>query len=164
MGTVTKSEVKLESNQDHRFREPSDKIALLHKIAAALNATGDPELRWAANGVLRCVQRGGSLDAGLGLKPRQGGRFETPRALNDSTIRNEMLHKLAHCVSGSMTAKARTLAEWFAEGGPPAGNIEAGEKYRDLLKLFPTINLRDRQIARVLNHETVAARRHHSRV
>lgn len=145
--------------------EPCDKLAMLRKIAAALNATEDPELQWAANGVLRYLQREGSdLDACLGLKPRQGGRFETLRALNDSMTRNEMLHKLAHCVSGSTAAKARTLAEWFAAGGPPAANIEAGEKYRDLMKRFPALNLRDRQIARVLNHETVAARRHHRQV
>lgn len=158
MGPVTKNEVKLE------FLEPPDKIALLRKVAAALSDTGDPELRWTANGVLRYLQRGGSLDACLGLKPRQGGRFETAHALNVSTTRNQMIHELARFVPGPTAAKARTLAEWFTVGGPPAACIEAGEKYRELLKLFPTINLRDRQIARVLNHETVAARRHHKRV
>lgn len=141
------------------IREPSDKVNLVQKIADTLQQAGDPELSWAALGLRRyLLSKGASIDACLGLKPRQGGQHETLWALSASVRRDGLIHDLARLLPGQITSKACTLADWLRDGGPPPGvDGNVVEKYRDLLRAFPATPKSARQLTRILQGQTVAA-------
>jgi len=140
--------------------EPADKVAFVKKMARQLAMSEDPELKLAARVLTQYLDvEGSDLDACLGLKPRQGGRYETPWRLAEDARREGMIRDLAMLVPGSVTARSMTLAAWIAAGGPPASaDVCITEKYRELLSTFPTVPRSARQLARVIRGETVAAR------
>lgn len=141
------------------IREPADKAGLIQKIAGAIQHADDPELRWAALGLLSYLRnKGPSVDVCLGLKPRQGGRHKTPWALSQSTRRDGMIVDLARLLPGALTTKCKTLSGWIKAGGPPltVDRIVA-DKCRVLLQAFPDTPKCARQLARILNGETVSA-------
>lgn len=143
------------------YFEPNDKAELVAKMADHLSGSDDPELKKAASGLRAYLKaEGADLDVCLGLKPRQGGRYETPWRLSQDAKRNGMIRDLAQMLPGAVTAKSTTLAEWIEAGAPPPGT-EPGivAKYRELLTAFPATPRSSRQIARVLKGETIAARR-----
>lgn len=140
------------------IREPADKAGLVRKIADALQQADDPELAWAAMALRRYLLSKGSVDACLGLKPRQGGQHETPWALSMSTRRDGLIHDLVRLLPGAITAKAEILSGWLGAGGPPPsvdGNVV--EKYRNLLRAFPDTPRSARQLTRILKGQTIAA-------
>lgn len=141
--------------------ELADKAAFVRKMAKQLASSDDPELKKAAGGLIRYLQvEGSDLDACLGLKPRQGGRYETPWRLAEDGRREGMICDLARMLPGSITARSTTLSEWLAAGGPPSSaDVCIVEKYEALLSAFPTTPRSARQLARVIKGETVAARR-----
>lgn len=143
------------------YFEPKDKAELVAKMADRLSGSDDPELKKAAGGLRAYLKdEGADLDVCLGLKPRQGGRFETPWRLKKDAKRDGLIRDLAQMLPGKVTARSTTLAEWIAAGCTPPGtdaSIEA--KYSELMTAFPTTPRSSRQIARVLNGETIAARR-----
>lgn len=143
----------------HEICEPTDKAGLVQKIADVLQQAGDPELAWAAMGLRRyLLSKGSSLDACLGLKPRQGGQHETPWALSKSAQRNGLINDLVRLLPGPVTAKAETLSAWIKSGGPPTSSPpQVTEKYRNLLRAFPDTPASTRQLTRILKGQTIAA-------
>lgn len=142
------------------MREPADKAGLIQKIADTLQQADDPELSWAALGLRRYLLSKGasSIDACLGLKPRQGGQHETPWALCASVRRDGLIHDLARLLPGAITSKACTLAGWLKDGGPPPSVNEAvASRYRDLMRAFPATPTSARQLTRILKGQTIAA-------
>lgn len=144
----------------HEIREPADKAGLVQKIADVLQQAGDPELAWAALKLRHYLRStGSSVDACLGLKPRQGGQHETPWALSNSTRRDGLICDLVRLLPGTITAKAETLSGWIKSGGPPTGSpTQTTEKYHNLLRAFPDTPASARQLTRILKGQTVAAR------
>jgi len=141
------------------IREPADKANLVQKIADTLQQADDPELAWAALGLRRyLLSKGTSIDACLGLKPRQGGQHETPWALSASVRRDGLINDLARLLPGQITSKACTLADWLRDGGPPP-SVDGSvlEKYNNLLRAFPSTPKSARQLTRILRGQTVAA-------
>lgn len=141
------------------IREPADKAGLVQKIADTLQQADDPELTWAALRLRRyLLSKGTSIDACLGLKPRQGGQHETLYALSMSTRRDGLINDLVRLLPGAITAKAETLSGWLEAGGPPPSvNGDVVEKYRNLLRAFPDTPRSARQLTRILKGQTVAA-------
>ena len=144
----------------HEICEPADKAGLVKKIADVLQQAGDPELVWAALRLRHYLRSAGeSVDACLGLKPRQGGQHETPWALGNSTRRDGLIRDLVRLLPGTVTAKAETLSDWIKSGGPPPGSpTQTTEKYRNLLSAFPDTPASARQLTRILKGQTIAAR------
>lgn len=143
------------------YFEPTDPSGLIAKIADCLSESGDPELQRAAGAFRHYLKApGADLDACLGLKPRQGGRYETPWRLSNDVKRAAMICDLARLMPGSITAKSTALSEWIAAGGPPPGtDADVAAKLREFLGAFPKPPRSSRQIARVIKGEIIAARR-----
>lgn len=141
------------------IREPADKAGLVQKIADTLQQADDPDLAWAALGLRRyLLNKGTSIDACLGLKPRQGGQHETLWALSASVRRDGLINDLVQLLPGAITAKAETLSGWLEAGGPPPSvNGDVVEKYHNLLRTFPSTPRSARQLTRILKGQTVAA-------
>lgn len=141
--------------------EPLNKILMLQKVLSALDKNLDTDVAWFKQRVQLYLRRDASdLGACLGLRPRQGGRYETPQKLERMQVRDQLISQVSQLIPGSISAKASTLAEWIKTGGPPPDSAkETHAKYRELLDAFPRILLGNRQISRVLKGETIAARR-----
>jgi hypothetical protein len=103
-----------ESGAQH---DPVCQAAMIRSVAALLRSFPDePSAQWMASGFETWLQNGGDLQATLGLRPRQGGAYETPQKALALAARNDALRKLATAVNEPDKAKA--IAEMVKRRDP----------------------------------------------
>lgn len=91
-------------------------IDALSAAVAAMEAR-DPVPAHAAAAVIAAWRRylaGDTLDAAFRIKVRQGGRYETPRALERFRRRDALIVELWNANQGNKTARARQVAAALA--------------------------------------------------
>jgi hypothetical protein len=98
----------------------------------------------------------------LGLRPRRGGSHETPLHLEQATQRNQSIQAIFDAMPGdTQQARAEQTAKLLRS--PPDPRINEADVFAHLVSLFEnhtgTLPKSGKQIIRIVNGETVAARR-----
>lgn len=126
-------------------------------ISAGLLERGEPlplEIRcWLARGFRNYLAGRGRLDALLGVRVRQGGRFETPDALSRHRRRDDWIASLAVNIPGSRMERAAYLSG-ILKGHSTAEWLTA-EQLADFRKQFPNAPRSARQLCRILAGEPI---------
>lgn len=102
------------------------------------------------------------ITGNLGLRPRRGGRYEAPLALERRQARDEGIRRVYDLQDGTKTARAVKVAE-LLRTPPQAGQVTEADVFAYLLELhrehggeLPTSA---RQVMRVIDGDTEAARK-----
>ena len=109
----------------------------LREIVAALEEGRIPEDRSARHfaAALRAYLAGQlDITRNLGLRPRRGGRHESPAARERTGARNAIIRRVFDAQSGTKTGKAKMVAA-LLRADAPAGEVTEGQLRADLNQL-----------------------------